>query len=447
MADDKWIKRLERERSSRKQAEELLENKSLELWNINQTLEEKSMELAQLNHSLEEKVDKRTEELQLALVKMEEASKAKSQFLANMSHELRTPLNAIIGFSQILERNKELTEKPKLYISKINDSGSKLLQLINSILDFSKVEAGEVSLEKMEFNLYKVVQSVITQLELKAKEKNLEIIIEYGNNVDSKFNGDSLRLSQILTNLLTNAVKFTEHGSITILIAKSAEDRYRFEVKDTGIGLTPAQIEKLFKPFSQADSSTTRNYGGTGLGLSISKEFVELMNGKIWIESVYGVGTSFIFEIDLEFTNTFGVNDYVQKLVEEVHLADDIKHLGGKNILLVEDNITNQLVLTSILEDSALNIDIANNGQEAIVSFYSDNKYDLILMDLQMPILDGYEASKIIRSIDKKIPIIALSASVLRADIDKTFDYGMNAHLDKPIDINKLYETLLKYIS
>ena len=303
MSDEKWIKRLERERNARKQSEELLESKSLELWNMNQSLEKKSLELAHFNHSLEEQVEIRTQELKDALTIMEEANKAKSRFLANMSHELRTPLNAIIGFSQILARNKDLTEKPKNYVYKINDSGTKLLQLINSILDYSKNEAGEVILEKVDFNLYKSIQNVITQLELKAKEKNLEITVEYNLSVESKFNGDSLRLSQILTNLISNAIKFTPQGSVNIIINKIEDNRYRFEVKDTGIGLTEEQKDKLFKPFAQADSSTTRTYGGTGLGLSISKEFVELMNGNIWIESEYGVGTNFIFEIDLEVSS------------------------------------------------------------------------------------------------------------------------------------------------
>ncbi|MDF1875652.1 PAS domain S-box protein [Sulfurimonas sp. SAG-AH-194-I05] len=230
----------------------------------------------------------------------EKAEKIKSQFLANMSHELRTPLNAIIGFSQILNRNKELAPKPKSYVNKINDSGNKLLHLINLILDFSKIEAGEIELEYIDFNLYDLIQSAITQLELKAKEKNLNIFIDENNDIDYIFRGDSFRISQILINLIGNAVKFTEEGSIRIIVLQLENKKYRFEVKDTGIGLSKKQKDKLFKPFSQADSSTTRSHGGTGLGLSISKELIELMNGKIWIESEIGVGTSFIFEIDLQ---------------------------------------------------------------------------------------------------------------------------------------------------
>lgn len=232
--------------------------------------------------------------------KSEQAEKAKTQFLANMSHELRTPLNAIIGFSQILQRNKDLEEKPKSYIDKINNSGNKLLQLINSILDFSKIESGEVELEAIEFNLYETLISVITQVEVIAKDKGLDLYLNYPDDVSHTFIGDSLRISQVLINLLSNAVKFTDQGSINLYVKQLRDNRYQFRVQDTGIGLSDAQKEKLFKPFSQADSSTSRIYGGTGLGLSISKELIELMDGSIWIESEVGKGTSFIFEIELK---------------------------------------------------------------------------------------------------------------------------------------------------
>ena len=379
-------------------------------------------------------------------IQAEKAEKAKSQFLANMSHELRTPLNAIIGFSQILQRNKEMPDKPKAYIDKINDSGNKLLQLINSILDFSKIEAGEVILEKVNFDLFDLVNKVMTQLEVTAKAKGIDLVIKYGEDVPKAFIGDSLRISQVLTNLLSNAVKFTEKGSVSFLINKVSSNRFQFEVKDTGIGLSPKQQDKLFKPFSQADNSTTRHYGGTGLGLIISKELVELMNGKIWIESTLEVGTSFIFEIELQEAKSLKLQ---QSIIDDADIITDnkVEQLYGKNILLVEDNKTNQMVVLSALEDCNLNIDIANDGQEAIYKFYSGNHYDLILMDLQMPVLDGYEAAKIIRSIDAQIPILALSANILEKDILKTKAYGMNEHLHKPIDTDELYMSLLKYMT
>lgn len=377
-------------------------------------------------------------------LKAEKAEKAKSQFLANMSHELRTPLNAIIGFSQILQKDKNILGKPKIYVDQINDSGNKLLNLINSILDFSKIEALEIELEKIKFNLYELINSVVNQQEIILKEKNLKIIIDYADKLNQNFIGDSLRISQILTNLLANAIKFTDEGSISIIVNKINENRYKFEIKDTGIGLNEDEITKLFKPFSQADESIIRKYGGTGLGLSISKQLVELMNGKIWIESEIDKGTNFIFEIDIEKNNEATVSD---EIIEEMNLENEMKCLVGKNILLVEDNKTNQLVLISILEymDININIDIANNGQEA-VDKYKKNKYDLILMDLQMPVLDGFGATKIIREQDTKIPIIALTANILKEDIEKTKVMKMNEHIKKPIEISELCSVLLKYL-
>ncbi len=241
-----------------------------------------------------------------------------------------------------------------------------------------------------------------------------------------------------MTNLLGNAIKFTHNGDIYITIKKIDEKRLRFQIKDTGIGLSEEQQKKLFKSFSQADGSTTRKYGGTGLGLAISKQLVELMGGKIWVESKEGFGSSFIFEIELQET------DFIEADEEKTEFDKNI--LNANKILIVEDNLTNQLVLLGLLEDYVKEIDIANNGKEALDLFKS-GKYELILMDLQMPIMDGYEATKIIREIDKDIPIIALSANAMTEEVEKTKAYGMNEHLAKPIDVEKLFTTLSKYIN
>lgn len=384
-----------------------------------------------------EKVLKLSDSQARRLVHMTEE---KLNVLSGLSHEIRTPLNAIIGFSQILQNSENMQEQHKTYIEKINSSGNQLLRLINSILDLSKIEAQQVNIEKINFDLHKTVDTVINQVELKAQEKGLNLSVIYADDVDSVFKGDSLRLSQILTNLLNNAVKFTDIGSVTISISKVRSNRYKFSVQDTGIGLDEKQISKLFKPFAQADDSTTRHYGGTGLGLTISKELVKLMDGRIWIESKSGVGSTFIFEIALEESV-----ESVESVDEFSVKQEDMERLKNKKILLVEDNKTNQLVFTSILEDTLLDIDIANNGQEAVDMFKPD-KYELILMDLDMPVLNGYKASKMIKAIDKNIPIIALTANVMQEDIEKTKLAGIDEHLRKPIELESLYGALLKYI-
>ncbi len=537
-----------------------------------------SKELEQLNDNLEKKVEEKTCELRIEKEKAEEATKTKSSFLANMSHEIRTPMNGIIGMAHLALKTN-LNEKQRNYINKINISANNLLGIINDILDISKIEAGKLELDKNNFDLFKMIEVVINLIELKAEDKNLDIIVDYEPNVGKIFFGDSLRINQILTNLMSNAVKFTNKGEIGLSVKKVSNNRIRFEVRDTGIGLTKEQIDKLFVSFTQADTSTTKKYGGTGLGLSICKQLVEMMNGKIWIESEVGVGSKFFFEIDLEekdkqqvFTifsdkkalivddcqswleilshlmHSFGlevdvvdsgekaiellkkngnlydliivdwnmpeldgietckiidnelhinsekiilisaytedslsegikeakISHYLHKPInpsslndmlneiflgkintqkielknEQNNLHNKIRTLKGSNILLVEDNEINQEIIKDLLLESGIKIDIANNGLEAIKMFKSaSNKYELILMDIQMPVLDGYEATKEIRTINSNIPIIALTANAMKEDIEKTKLVGMNKHLNKPIEVEKLFETLLEFIS
>lgn len=372
----------------------------------------------------------------------ETAVKSKQQFLANMSHEIRTPMNAIIGFAKVLLKT-DLNEKQLEYLKAIKISGDALIVLINDILDLAKVDSGKMTFEHIPFKLSSSISAMLHLFETKIQEKNLQLIKEYDANIPEVLVGDPVRLHQIILNLVGNAVKFTSEGKITVGVKMVEDDldssTIEFAISDTGIGISENKLGNIFDDFQQATSGTSRLYGGTGLGLAIVKQLVEAQGGSITVKSEIDKGSTFSFR--LRFTKTMSK-------VEADTESDIEQEVGLKNvkILVVEDIALNQLLMKTLLEDFNFKMEIASNGRIAIEKLKTDS-FDIILMDLQMPEMNGFEATEYIRKkMNLLIPIIALTADVTTVDVEKCKEVGMNDYVSKPIDDKLLYSKIIKYL-
>jgi signal transduction histidine kinase/CheY-like chemotaxis protein len=410
-------------------------------------LKQKRIEQDKLAEDLKEHAEKmeteiylRAQQLQAANEKLRESEILKDQFLTNMSHEIRTPMNAIIGFADLLVKTN-LDKKQIRFISAIRDSGHNLLGIINDILDFSKIQAGMMEFENIPFSICSLAGSVHTLLESKAEAKDVQFITNCENNIPGLVSGDPTRLTQVIVNLVGNAIKFTEKGFVKLNAAlKETTENYcliEFRIEDSGIGIAPENLHTVFERFTQANADTTRKYGGTGLGLSIVKKLVELQGGKIEAASELGKGSVFSITIPFKKASQEQLNNSTAPLS-----ADDRKELNGIRVLLAEDNKMNQLLAVEVLSKFGITTDVADNGRVAIEKCV-EQYYDLILMDMQMAEMDGYQATVYIREeLKKDIPIIAMTAHAMAGEREKCLSFGMNDYISKPFHTAELYEKI-----
>ncbi|MEM1127644.1 MAG: ATP-binding protein [Bacteroidota bacterium] len=447
MTEERWKRRIDRERQARKEAERFLEEKSRALYLANE-------ELTALTAELEDRVRKRTQELEQARDEAVQASHAKTEFLATMSHEIRTPLNAVIGMTDLLLSVTQPTEEQTEYLDAIAFSAQSLLGIINDILDVSKIDAGRIKFEQTAFSVRKLVRGLEGMLTLRAQERDLDLRINLAHAVPDHVVGDPTRLRQVLTNLMGNALKFTDEGHVGLEVslqsARGDTCWVEFRVEDTGIGIPEDKLGEVFESFEQVSSSTTRLYGGTGLGLTIVKELVERQGGTVSLESVVGVGSAFTvslpFRVPSPEEEAAARED--QADTSFTPAVDDPEILRGVSVLVVEDNALNRMVAQGMLERWGAQVQFACDGAEGIEQAHQQ-AFDLILMDIRMPRVDGIEATRQIRAGDgpcAHTPILALTASALIERRDEVLEAGMNDFLTKPFIPEELLAVLCRLL-